>query len=158
MFGWNTFHFDSLDDIMSVGTRVRFRFGRWSDPVNLLFGAEYSYLMYWDGDAGYYWDDSSVFTVAHSIEVPVGLKSNLFNTGRYSKFYIGCNAAFGFNVSEGKYFNVNKNTLAIETQLGFASKSLDFDVYYKRYMKDKGLFEYTEKYNQRIGCFLTWFF
>ena len=158
MFGWNTFHFDYLDDIMSVGTGVRFRFGRWSDPVNLLFGAEYSYLMYLDGDADYYWDDSSVFTVAHSIEVPVGLRFNLFKTGRYSKFYIGCNAAFGFNVSEGKYFNVNKNTLAIEPQLGFASKSLDFGVYYKRYIKDKGLFEYTEKYNQRIGCFLTWFF
>ena len=158
MFGWNTFHFDYLDDIMSVGTGVRFRFGRWSDPVNLLFGAEYSYLMYLDGDVDYYWDDSSVFTVAHSIEVPVGLRFNLFKTGRYSKLYIGCNAAFGFNVSEGKYFNVNKNTLAIEPQLGFASKSLDFGVYYKRYIKDKGLFEYTEKYNQRIGCFLTWFF
>lgn len=158
MFGWNTFHFDYLDDIMSVGTGLRFRFGRWSDPVNLLFGAEYSYLMYLDGDADYYWEDSSVFTVAHSIEVPVGLRFNLFKTGRYSKFYIGCNAAFGFKLSEGKYFNVNKNTLAIEPQLGFASKSLDFGVYYKRYMKDKGLFEYTEKYNQRIGCFLTWFF
>lgn len=158
MLGWNTFHFDYLDDIMSIGTGVRFRFGRWSDPVNLLFGAEYSYLMYLHDDADYYWDDSSVFTVAHSIEVPVGLRFNLFKTGRYSKFYIGCNAAFGFNVSEGKYINVNKNTLAIEPQLGFASKSLDFGVYYKRYMKDKGLFEYTEKYNQRIGCFLTCFF
>lgn len=158
MFGWNTFHFDYLDDIMSVGTGLRFRFGRWSDPVNLLFGAEYSYLMYLDGDADYYWEDNAVLTVAHSIEVPVGLRFNLFKTGRFSKFYIGCNAAFGFNVSEGSYFNVNKNTLAIEPQLGFASKSLDFGIYYKRYLKDKDLFEYTEKYNQRIGCFLTWFF
>ena len=158
MFGWNTFHVDYLDNIMSVGTGVRFRFGRWSDPVNLLFGAEYSYIMYIDGDDDYYWDDETVHTVAHAIEVPVGLRFNLFKTGRYSKFYIGCNASFGFKVAEGDDFYVNKKTMAIEPQLGFASKSLDFGIYYKRYLKDKGLFEYTDEYNQRIGCFLTWFF
>ena len=157
MVGWNVFHLDYLDDIMGVGTGIKFRFGRWSDPVNLLFGAEYSYLMYLDSDADYYWDDSAVLTVAHAVEVPVGLRFNLFKTGTYSKFYIGCNAAFGFNFAEGEYFGVNKQTLSIEPQVGFASKNLDFGIYYKKYLKDQGLFKYTNDYDQRIGCFLTWF-
>jgi len=158
MFGWNTFHIDYLDNIISAGTGLRFRFGRWSDPVNLLFGAEYSYLMYLKGDADYFWEYESVLTIAHSIGVPVGLRFNLFKTGRYSKFYIGGNTTFGFNISEGKYFDVNKNTLAIEPLLGFSSKNLDFGIYYKRYFKDKEVFKHIDKFNQRIGCFLTWFF
>lgn len=157
MAGWNVFHLDYLDDIMAVGTGLKFRFGRWDDPVNLLFGAEYSYLMYLDSDEDYYWDDSSVLTVTHAVEVPVGLRFNLFKTGTYSKFYIGCNAAFGFNFAEGDYFGVNKQTLSIEPQVGFASKRLDFGIYYKKYLKDQGLFKYTNDYNQRIGCFFTWF-
>lgn len=157
MVGWNIFHLDYLDDIMGVGTGIKFRFGRWSDPVNLLFGAEYSYSMYLDSDADYYWDDSAVLTVAHAVEVPVGLRFNLFKTGTYSKFYIGCNAAFGFNFAEGEYFGVNKQTLSIEPQVGFASKNLDFGIYYKKYLKDQGLFKNTNDYDQRIGCFLTWF-
>ena len=113
--------------------------------------------MYLDSDADYYWDDSAVLTVAHAVEVPVGLRFNLFKTGTYSKFYIGCNAAFGFNFAEGEYFGVNKQTLSIEPQVGFASKNLDFGIYYKKYLKDQGLFKYTNDYDQRIGCFFTWF-
>lgn len=157
MIGWNVFHFDYLDDVMTVGTGVKFRFGRWSDAVNLLFGAEYSYLMYLDGEANYYWEDSSVLTIAHAAEVPVGLRFNLFKSGRYSKFYVGCNAVWGVNISEGKYFYLNKQTLSIEPQLGFASKKLDFGIYYKKYLKSQELFKYTDKYSQRIGCFFTWF-
>lgn len=157
MAGWNVFHLDYLDDIMGVGTGLKFRFGRWNDPVNLLFGAEYSYLMYLDSDADYYWDDSAVLTVAHAVELPVGLRFNLFKTGTYSKFYIGCNAAFGFNFAEGEYFGVNKQTLSIEPQFGFASKNLDFGFYYKKYLKNQGVFKYTNGYDQRIGCFFTWF-
>ena len=158
MVGWNLFHWDYLDDIMGVGTGIKFRFGRWSDPVNLLFGAEYSYLMYLDSYSDYYGDDSSVQTVTHAVEVPVGLRFNLFKTGTYSKFYIGCNAAFGFNFAEGEYFEVNKQTLSIEPQFGFASKNLDFGIYYKKYLKDQDLFEYANEDDQRVGCFLTVFF
>ena len=157
MAGWNVFHLDYLDDIMAVGTGLKFRFGRWNDPINLLFGAEYSYLMYIDSDADSYCDDSSVLTVTQAVEVPVGLRFNLFKTGTYSKFYIGCNAAFGFNFAEGDYFDINKQTLSIEPQLGCASKKLDFGIYYKKYIKDQSIFKTTNDYDQRIGCFFTWF-
>lgn len=157
MAGWNVLHLDCLDDIMGVGTGLKCRFGRWNDPVNLLFRAEYSYLMYLDSDGDYYWDDSSVITVAHAVELPVGLRFNLCKTGTYSKFYIGCNIAFGFNFAEGDYFDVNKQTLSIEPQFGFASKNLDFGVYYKKYLKNHEVFKNVSGYDQRIGCFFTWF-
>lgn len=155
MAGWNVFHLDYLDNIMGVGTGIKFRFGRWNDPVNFLFGAEYSYLMYFEDDVDNYWDDSA--TVAHAVEIPVGLRFNLSKTGT-SKFYIGCNAAVGFNFAEGDCFAINKQTFSIEPQLGFAGKSFDFGIYYKKYLKDQGLFKYTNDYNQRIGCFFTCFF
>ena len=158
MFGWNIFHIDYLENIMSVGSGLRFRFGRWNDPVNLLWGAEYSYIMYTDEVTSSSWDSDAVLTVAHTIEVPVGLRFNLFKSGMYSKFYIGCNAAFGFTLLEGEDFNVNKRNFSIEPQFGFASKNLDFGIYYKRYMEDNALFESTDKRNQRVGCFLTCFF
>lgn len=157
MMGWNVFHLDYMDDIMGVGTGIKFRFGRWSDPVNLLFGAEYSYLKNSDSDDDYYWDESAVETVAHAVEVPIGLRFNLFKIGTYSRFYIGCNAAFGFNFDEGDYFEVNKQTLSIEPQVGFASNNFDFGIYYKKYLKDQNLFKYTNDYDQRIGCFFTLF-
>ena len=69
--------------------------------------------LYLDSDEDYYWDDSSVLTVTHAVEVPVGLRFNLFKTGTYSKFYIGCNAAFGFNFAEGDYFGVNKQKTSV---------------------------------------------
>lgn len=161
MVGWNVFNLDYLDGIMGVGTGLKFRFGRWNDPVNLLFGAEYSYLMYLVTD---YRDDSSVSTVTHTVEAPVGLRLNLCKASTYSKLYIGCNASFGFNFAEnecffarGEYWGVSKQTLSIEPQVGFASKNLDFGIYYKKYLKDQGLFKYTNNYDQRIGCFFTWF-
>lgn len=158
MAGWNIFHLDYLDYMMGVGTGLKFRFGRWSDAINFLFGAEYSYIMYLDSDAGYDWDDSSVLNIAHSIEIPLGLRFNVCKTGTYSKFYVGCNVSCGFNIADGGYYDVNKQTFSVEPQLGFASKNLDFGFYYKKYLEDKGLFKGTNDFDQRIGCYFTWFF
>lgn len=152
MAGWNVFHLDYLNDIMGVGTGIKFRFGRWSDPVNFLFGAEYSYLMFCDDDANYLWGDSSISTITHAVEVPVGLRFNLFKT-----FYIGCNASFGFNFAKGDYLEVNKQTFSIDPQLGFAGKKFDFGIYFKKYLKNQSLFKYPSDYEQRIGCFFTCF-
>ena len=156
--GWNVMHFDYLDDIMAVGTGIRFRFGRWSDVINLVFGAEYSYNMYTDTDAYYEDEEDAILTVSHQIEIPVGLRFNLFRVTSGCKFYLGCNADFGYNISEGQYFSVNKQTFSIEPQIGFAGRSYDFGIYYKKYLDDKLLFKYTNDYDQRIGCFLTWYF
>lgn len=156
MVGWNVFHIDYFDKVLGVGTGVKLRMGRWSDVINLLFGAEYSYLVYIP-KLNIQAEDFKALPVSHAVELPLGLRFNLFRVGTYSKFYIGCNAAFGFNLSEGKHFRVNKQSISIEPQFGFASKNLDFGIYYKRYLKDHEVFKDTNKYNQRIGCFFTWF-
>lgn len=156
--GWNIFHVDYLDDVCSVGTGVKFRFGKWSDIVNLLFGAEYIYNMYIDGNVEDLWEDDVIFTISHQVEIPVGLRFNLFHVGDNYKFYLGCNANFGFTLSENNDFCVNKRTLAIDPQIGIAGNKIDFGIYYKRYIDDKLLFQYTEKYVHRVGCFLTLFF
>ncbi len=155
--GWNVLHFDYLDNIMTVGTGIRFRFGRWSDAVNLVFGAEYSYNMYTDTEANYEDEEDAFLTVSHQFEIPVGLRFNLFKVGSRCKLYLGCNADFGSNLSEGEYFSVNKQTFSIEPQIGFAGRSYDFGMYYKKYIGDKLLFKYTNDYDQRIGCFFTWY-
>lgn len=160
MVGWNTFHVDYMDKVMSIGTGVRFRFGRWSDVVNLVFGAEYSYVMHIvKEDYGYSDDyDYDQERITHAVEIPVGLRFNLFRVGSSCKFYVGCNASFGFNFSSASDFYVDKHTTAIEPQIGFASRSLDFGLYYKQYLKDRNLLSYTDKGgNHRVGLFLTWY-
>ena len=157
MAGWNVFHWDFSEEFIAIGTGMKCRIGRWNDPVNILFGAEYSCIMYNDENEDNDWEDSDIATAAHAIEVPVGLRINLFKAGTYSKIYIGCNAAFGFNIAEGDNVDVNKQTLSIEPQVGIASKHLDFGIYYKKYLKDQGVVKYTNDYDQRIGCFFTWF-
>lgn len=158
MFGWNTFHLDYMNDVMTLGTGVRFRIGDWSDAVNLLLGAEYSYIMNFDSKTDYYQYYQEDSKVTHAIEIPVGLRFNLFRIGDYSKFYIGWNGAFGFNLSDGGDFDINKRTISLEPQLGFASKHVDFGIYFKFYLKNYKIFtDMGMPHDQRCGCFLTWY-
>lgn len=161
MLGWNTFHIDYMDKVMSIGTGVRFRFGRWSDFANLVFGAEYFYVMHIVKDEDSYSDDYDYDQerITHAVEIPVGVRFNLFRIGSSCKFYAGCNVSFGFNFSSASEFYVNKHTTAFEPQIGIASRRLDFGLYYKQYMKDRNLLSYTDKGgNHRVGLFLTWYF
>lgn len=155
MAGWNVVHWDI--DFMAIGTGMKFRIGKWNDPINFLFGAEYTYIIYNDENEDYDWEDSDIATAAHTIEIPIGLRINLFNAGTYNKIYIGCNAAFGFNIAKGDNVDVNKQNLSIEPQVGIASKHLDLGIYYKKNLKNRGIFKYSNDYKQRIGCFITWF-
>lgn len=161
MFGWNIYHVDYMDELASIGSGFKFRFGRWSDFINLVFGAEYSYITYIDKDQYFGYHENfleQLTTVAHSVEFPVGLKFNLFKIGKRSKFYIGCNASYGFNLIKGDHFKVNDRTLSIEPQFGISSKHVDFGFYYKRYLKDYFIFQGSDSYNYRYGCFMTCYF
>ena len=172
--GWNVLHVDYLDNFGSLGTGVKFRFGRYSDFVNLVFGAEYSYTTYMETDD---WDDEefseNFTTVSHAVDIPVGLRFNLFKVSANTKFYIGCDAVFGIKLADGEEFKyleyygdpvVNKSTFAIQPQLGFQSNNLDFGLYYKSYSKPKGIFhkdlvdDMDKNANNRVGMFLTWYF
>ena len=51
---------------------------------------------------------------------------------------------------------MNKNSIAVEPQLGLTGVHWDLGVYYKRYLDDYIISPIVG--NQTIGCFLTWYF
>ena len=154
MVGWNVVHWDYMSDIMTAGTGLRFRFGRWDDLFNFICGAEYVYL--WSTDS-----DSENSTIGQRISVPVILRLNLYEIGDDTGLYIGCGGDFGFKLKDGDYstwylLQMNKNSIAVEPQLGLAGVHWDLGVYYKRYLNDYMISPIVG--NQTIGCFLTWYF
>ena len=168
LFGWNIFHFDAFDESVSAGTGLRFKFGRWSDFLNVAFGAEYSAVMNLNHADDNFFQDMKVRMASHQVEVPVGVKLNLFKVGGSAKFYIGCAASIGFKIGEGEDFKgcVNKRNLAIEPQLGFQKRHLDFGFYYKRYLDNDNSFLSDEPsylyipdgMKHRVGFNLTCYF
>ena len=156
--GWNICHLDYLDDFMGLGTGIRTKFGRWDDVVNFTLGAEYAYIMYFNDDVD---DDETYASVAHQIEVPIGFRLNLFEIWENTKFYIGCEGSFGFNLAEGDKFRgvLSKNNFSIAPQIGFASRRWDMGFYYKKYVNGMPLFKnFPCEKSQRIGYFLTYYF
>ena len=154
MVGWNVVHWDYMSDIMTAGTGLRFRFGRWDDSFNFICGAEYVYL--WSTDS-----DSENSTIGQRISVPVILRLNLYEIGDDTGLYIGCGGDFGFKLKDGDYstwylLQMNKNSIAVEPQLGLSGVHWDLGVYYKRYLNDYMISPIAG--NQTIGCFLTWYF
>ena len=165
-FGWNIAHFDYFKHYMSVGTGLRVRLGIPKDFLNLIAGVEYSWQGYaysLEPDNSYDEDEVEFSTIANQIEIPVGLRFNI-GRGKGGRFFMGCNADFGFSFGK-KDYELRKKTLAFEPQIGFCS-SLDGDgvgfelgILYKQYLKGHGIFDYTdEESKMRFGLFLGLFF
>lgn len=159
--GWNIMHIDYSNDFWGLGTGVKLRFGKWSDVLNITLGLEYAYHMYYDENDDDYSDDETT-PVAHQIDIPLGLRFNLFKISSKSKFYMGCDVTFGYNVSNGSSdFKdlVCKKNLSTSPILGIESDKFDIGIYYRIYSKGKPFMRYVEsEYNQRIGAFVTWYF
>lgn len=154
MVGWNVVHWDYMSEIMTAGTGLRFRLGRWDDTFNFIFGAEYSFI--WTADS-----DSENKTIGQRMSIPVIVRLNLYELGTDTELYIGCGGDFGFKLKDGNYstrylFPMNKNSIAVEPQLGLTGVHWDLGVYYKRYLDDYIISPIVG--NQTIGCFLTWYF
>lgn len=159
--GWNIMHIDYSNSFWGLGTGAKLRFGRWSDVLNITLGLEYAYHMYYDENDDDYYDDETT-PVAHQIDIPLGLRFNLFKISSKYKFYMGCDVTFGYNVSNGSSdFKdlVCKKNLSTSPILGIESDKFDFGIYYRIYSNGKPFMRYVEsKYNQRIGAFITWYF
>lgn len=165
-FGWNIAHFDYFKHYMSVGTGLRVRLGIPKDFLNLIAGVEYSWQGYaysLEPDNSYDEEEVKFSTIANQIEIPVGLRFNI-GRGNGGRFFMGCNADFGFSFGK-KDYELRKQTLAFEPQIGFCS-SLDRDdvgfelgILYKQYLKGHGIFDYTdEESKMRFGLFVAIFF
>lgn len=160
-FGWNIAHFDYFKHYMSLGTGLRVRLGIPKDFLNLIAGVDYS----WQGYAydNSYKDEIKLSTIANQIEIPVGLRFNI-GRGNGGRFFMGCNADFGFSFGK-KDYELRKQTLALEPQIGFCSSldrgdaSLEFGILYKQYLKGHGIFDYTdEESKMRLGLFMAIYF
>ena len=153
--GWNIAHVDYMSPFASVGTGLKFRFGRWDDVLNFTLGVEYSYQMN-IGDEYYDYSEK----VANQMDIPLGVRFNLFRVIDNYKLYVGCDAIWGFTVGDSDYdWNLSKNNMSLAPQIGMESDKFDFGLYYRYYLDSKPFLKYsTAKYNQRIGLFATWYF
>ena len=166
--GWNIFNIGTNSGlggnkykdlyIIHLGTGLRLRFGRYSDVINIIFGADYQYNALrsdaWIGDR-----------VIDNLDIHQGIgianiRFNILEASKRSKFYIGCAGNFCF-ISSGKNVDekaLNKNPIAIEPQIGIESKNIDFGVYFRTYTDKNSLFVSDIVGNNYLGCFFTWYF
>ena len=98
--------------------------------------------------------------VANQMDIPLGVRFNLFRVIDNYKLYVGCDAIWGFTVGDSDYdWNLSKNNMSLAPQIGMESDKFDFGLYYRYYLDSKPFLKYsTAKYNQRIGLFATWYF
>lgn len=157
-FGWDIVNFgvnlgDDEPSLVHVGSGLRLRFGRYSDVLNIIVGIDYQYyyLKYED----YRIDDIGVhqgFGIAN-------IRFNLCKAFTYSSFYLGCAGNFSFFTSCDDVSDkaINKNSIAIEPQIGIQGKNWDFGLYYRTYLDDNGIFKYVIVDNNNGGLFFTWY-
>lgn len=154
--GWNICHLDcssDFDTLYDVGTGLKVRLGRWNDAVNFIFGAEYNYCALFYDEADY-----TENLHANMVEIPVGIRFNLFEIYENIKLYVGCEANCGFKLSSSESLLAKRN-FSIVPQIGIISKHWDLGLYYKTYLKSMPLFaNYPSYKSQKIGCFLTYYF
>lgn len=163
--GWNLFNIDAFANTASVGSGLRFRVGRYSDFLNLILGANYTYQTYYDNWNIIHLENIELSGMCHQITASAGLNLNLFKTGKHSKFYIGCMGEYGLwekECTDSKGLT-NAHTIAVIPRIGFASKHCDWGFYYKRYLKDKNVLkssvaDYLDLDEHRIGLNVTWYF
>ena len=164
--GWNIVHFDYHKHYMSLGTGLRVRLGIPEDFLNLIAGVEYSWQGYaykLEPEYSYEEEEIKFSTIANQIEIPVGLRFNI-GRGDGGRFFMGCNADFGFSFGKDDY-ELRKKTLALEPQIGFCSgskgenASFELGILYKQYLKGHGIFDNTdEESKMRFGLFMAIYF
>ena len=157
--GWNIINLGTVlsDDAIQfwhIGTGLRLRFGRYSDVLNIILGADYQYYLLKYKEYG-----STEYGVHQGIGI-ANLRFNLCDMTSNSKFYIGCAGNFSFYASGNEISDdlLNKNSIAIEPQIGIQGKGLDFGIYYRTFTDKNGVFKYDVVDNNHGGIFLTWYF
>jgi hypothetical protein len=105
------------------------------------------------------------------IVIPAYLKLQLFNTSKWTKFYVGCGGEYGFRAREGgvlkHYYPEDhvlcEKSLAIVPIVGWKSRNLDFGLYYKHYLDEPfnhsldGKKDFGED-KARIGYYCAFYF
>ena len=138
-----------------LGTGLRLRFGRYSDFMNIILGADYQYYY-----MKYEKRTSNNEFYIHQGIGGANIRFNLFNAFSNAKFYIGCAGHFTFYLS-GKDIPddaLNKSPIVIDPQIGIQGRGLDIGIYYRTFTDKNGLFKYNVVDNNHVGFSITWYF
>lgn len=138
---------DDPPTMFLAGAGLRFRLGRHTDIVNILFGLDYQCNMGAD-PTGY--DDEGIDNFFHTLSANVALHLNTFRVGKRCKFYLGGALNFGLlaktSSDEFEPF-LNKSFLSVDPTIGLSARHVDFGIFYRLYLgEDKRLFSYSKSY------------
>lgn len=154
---------DMWEHTGSLRGGMQLKLGTHQDIFNISIGADYVWQAFWDNERNSY-SNRREFTsdpICHQIAIPLNVKFNFASGSNSCSFYIGVAGEYGYTFAEAsKYRSItNDMTLAVEPQIGFIWKYVDWGFYYRKYLKGYNIFpdEYGIE-DQRGGMFLTFYF
>lgn len=116
---------------LAIGPKIEFKLGAADNVFNFSIGAK---ALWWKPEWLYGEEDSYItFT---QIPLYAAAKLNLFKTGAKSRFYVGGEFAYNFNLN-AKIIDIedsmliNKSNKSVSARLGFCWKHGDFSIYYR---------------------------
>ena len=166
---------DFYKNSAGVGLGLMFNVGRYTDLINVSFGAECIEYLAGDPRPEDRRNGLSIVDAGTQLVVPVTVKLHLFRTGRETKFYVGCGSEVCFKMRDGgvlKHYYPNDialqeedKVIAIVPRIGWKSRNMDFGAYVKFYLDDKVPFNQSldgkkdlGNDDMRIGYHFTWYF
>lgn len=167
-FGWNVVGMDFWKNTTSFRSGLRVKLGTHQDVFNISLGADYVYHAYTQdytnsqGKA-----DWSFHPVCHQVAVPLNIKFNFTNGDNKCSFYIGCAGEYAYTFAKASDYDdlCNDYTVAVEPQIGFNWKSVDWGFYWRKYLSGYTLLKDGAEYvtdempaDQRAGMYFIVYF
>lgn len=152
--GWNLLAFDMNPNMVSFRTGLRLRFGKYSDPFNLIIGGDYAAQMLREGDI----NEPHLTLLTHQANLNLNTRFNLIKCGK-SKIYLGCEAEYGMPVGDSNYSEMIQDwSLSLSPQIGFNCKHFDIGAYWRKYLHDYTIGYYHQYGESRFGSYMIWYF
>lgn len=157
-FGWHLLEIDGEEHALSFRSGLRLRFGKPSDVLNIILGADYAYHTTMNEFS--LSDRMKLECLMQQVIATLNIRFNIIPMNSSNRIYIGCEGDYGFRLSEGNNYRhfTNSNTISFAPQLGFNFKHFDFGFEYRMYLKDKGLLPDGILKENRFGGYMTVYF
>ncbi|MBQ9356193.1 MAG: hypothetical protein IJT98_02740 [Prevotella sp.] len=167
-FGWNIIGMDFWKNTTSFRTGMRIKLGTHQDVFNISLGADYVYQAYTQNYTnGQGKSDWSFHPICHQVAVPLNIKFNFTNGRNSCSFYIGCAGEYAYTFAKASDYDglCNDYTLAVEPQIGFNWKSVDWGFYWRKYLSGYDLLKDGAEFltdeapsDQRAGMYFIVYF
>ncbi len=137
--GLDLFEFEFGSKMFCYTGGLKVRFGRHNSVANIIVGATYTCV---SEDFAFSSDEQTSFsTIAHLLNIPVGLQFNI-PTGHETRFYLGGEFDYGYRVQEGNNSQglTNSSTMAWKAKLGLTRHHYEFGAFVKKYLNGHNVF------------------